>query len=191
MLRGDDACAHWTTPRPAPARDFTLMFDPHEGTSLVGQTGDTRTPADRRYLSDDGGHAWRAALCPGALNSVCPAFSADNVFGAGAAYGFVDDGVYRFVVGGPAQSRLAISNRLPARTSDILAVSAGARAGDPEALLAGVHTLRFRHSSSAMTTSFFGDDDLREQRGVPRRVVALGRCRSIRGGIPIARTTWP
>jgi len=149
VLRSDDACAHWTTPRPAPARDFTLLFDPHEGTSLVGQTRASGTPADRRYLSDDGGRTWRTALCPGALNGACPTFSVDNVFGAGAAYGFVNDGVYRFVGGGPAQSRLAVSNRVPARTSDILAVGGGARAGDPLYLLrtgvaGNVHGVLFR-----------------------------------------------
>ncbi len=156
VLRSDDACAHWSTPRPAPARDFTLLFDPHEGTSLVGQTSATGTPADRRYLSDDGGRTWRAAPCPGALNGVCPAFSVDNVFGAGAAYGFVGDGVYRFVGGGLAQSRLAVSNRVPARTADILAVGGGARAGDPVYLLrtgvaGNVHGVLFRSTDAGRT----------------------------------------
>ena len=156
LLRSDDACAHWSTLGPTPARDFTLAFDTHEGTSLVGLSNDTGTPADRRYLSDDGGHTWRTATCPGDLNGTCAAFTVDGVFGAGASYGFVDDGIYRFVAGGPARARLAVSDRVPAPTAAILAVAAGTRAGDPAYLLSkglagNVHGLLYRSTDAGHT----------------------------------------
>jgi hypothetical protein len=88
-------------------------------------------PLDRRYLSADAGRTWRPARCPGDLNGSCPAFTVDSVFGAGASYGFVHDGIYSFQDGGSAGGRLRISDRLPFRTSDLLDVGAGNLAGDP------------------------------------------------------------
>ena len=106
-------------------------------------------PADRRYLSLDEGRTWRAAACPGDLHGLCPTFTVENVFGAGASYGFVHDGVYRFHGGGPAGARLALSARLPFSTAALIDVGAGMHAGDPIYLLGhgtsgGMHNLLYR-----------------------------------------------
>lgn len=140
VARSDDAGLHWSlvmTPTAPPLRTFSVSTDPHEGTQLVGQTQDKDVPADRRYLSRDEGRTWRVATCPGDLDGACPAFTLDNVFGAGASYGFVRDGVYRFHGGGRAEARLRIvSARLPARTADLIDVGGGTQAGEPVYLLA-------------------------------------------------------
>jgi len=46
---------------------------------------------------------------------VCPAFTVDNAFGAGASYTFVHDGIYRFRGAGPAEDRPVIGAHLPVR----------------------------------------------------------------------------
>ena len=98
-------------------------------------------PRDRIYLSNNEGRTWRAATCPGDLHGACPAFTVDNIFGAGASYAFVGDGVYRFHGGGPAEQQLPLSahlpfRHLPVRVADLLGVSAGIRDGDPIYVLA-------------------------------------------------------
>lgn len=137
--RSDDAGLHWSvvmTPTASPPlQTFIVGTDPHEGALLVGQTRDKGVPATRRYLSADEGRTWRVASCPGDLHGTCPAFSVDNVFGAGAAYGFVNNGLYRFHGGGPAVARLALSARLPFATAALIDVGAGQQAGAPLYLL--------------------------------------------------------
>jgi hypothetical protein len=107
----------------------------HEGRQLVGQTLDANVPSDRRYLSSDEGRTWTVATCPGDWKGTCPAFTVDDVFGNGASYAFVNNGIYVFHGGGPAERALPIGSRLPAPTADILDVQAGAKPGDPVYLL--------------------------------------------------------
>lgn len=151
--RSDDKGVHWTmvmTPTVSPSlQTFTISGDPHEGSLLVGRTADAGVPADRRYLSGDAGATWTGATCPGDAGGTCPALTVDNVFGAGAAYGFVHDGIYPFHEGGAAGARLGISSNLPFHTADLIDVGAGTRAGDPVYLLgqgvrANVHGLLYR-----------------------------------------------
>jgi hypothetical protein len=59
----------------------------------------------------------------------------DNVFGAGAAYAFINNGIYCFHGSGPAEARLRRSAPLPVRVGDLLEVQAGTRPGDPIYLL--------------------------------------------------------
>lgn len=135
VARSEDAGLHWSvvvSPTVAPPlHTFKVGLDPHERGLLVGYPGGAGVPRDRIYLSANEGRTWRAATCPGVLHGACPAFTVDNVFGAGASYAFVGNGVYRFQGGGPAEVRLALSAHLPFRTADLIDVSAGARAGDP------------------------------------------------------------
>jgi alpha-tubulin suppressor-like RCC1 family protein len=139
VARSDDGGLTWTsvmTPTATPAlRTFTVSTDPTEGPLLVGRTADAGVPADRRYLSADGGRTWSTTTCPGDLQGVCPVATLPNVFGAGASYAFVANGVYRCVAGGPAGERLSISAHLPVPTAQLLAVGGGSRAGDSVYLL--------------------------------------------------------
>ena len=75
------------------------------------------------------------ATCPGDLHGACPVFIVVNVFGDGAAYGFVRNGTYRFHGGGRAEVRLRLSSHLPFKTATLIDVGAGTRAGDPIYLL--------------------------------------------------------
>lgn len=140
VTRSDDAGLHWSlvmTPTVTPPlRTFSVSIDIHEGTALVGRGEDRTVPADRRYLSTDEGRAWRPTTCPGDLAAICPIFVVDNVFGAGASYAFTARGIYRFHGGGSAETRLAISDRLPVPLGRIVDVTAGRRFGDPIYLLA-------------------------------------------------------
>jgi photosystem II stability/assembly factor-like uncharacterized protein len=154
--RSDDAGVHWTmvmTPTVSPPlKTFTISTNPQVGTLLVGQTHDAGVPADRRYLSRDEGRSWRMATCPGDLHGACPVFIVVNVFGNGAAYGFVRNGIYRFHGGGRAEARLRISGRLPFKTAALIDVGAGTRAGDPIYLLGRgvrghVHGLLYRSTN--------------------------------------------
>lgn len=160
VARSDDAGLHWSvvmTPTASPPlQTFTVTSDPHEGTLLVGRTQDTGVPADRRYLSADAGRSWRIATCPGDWQGVCPAVTVDHVFGAGASYGFVANGVYRFHGGGPAVARQHLGAPLPFTTAALLDVGAGHHAGDPlYALARGVrgpeHGLLYRSSDGGHT----------------------------------------
>jgi photosystem II stability/assembly factor-like uncharacterized protein len=135
-----------------PLKTFTISTNPQVGTLLVGQTHDAGVPADRRYLSRDEGRSWRMATCPGDLHGACPVFVVVNVFGNGAAYGFVGNGIYRFHGGGRAEARLRLSSRLPFKTAALIDVGAGTRAGDPIYLLGRgvrghVHGLLYRSTN--------------------------------------------
>jgi len=146
-IRSTDDGRTWTLLSPPaarpPLRTFSVSTDAHVGTQLVGRTQDRSVPADRRYLSRDEGRTWQAATCPGDVRGQCPTYTVDNVFGAGASYGFVHaspdgrvrSGVYRFHGSGAAVARLALSARLPVRVEDLLDVQAGHSAGDPIYLL--------------------------------------------------------
>ena len=140
MLRSEDAGLTWTrvaTPTEIlPLHSFSVATDRHEPGLIIATTSDAAVPTDRRYLSADRGRTWRAATCPGDLRGVCPAFTVDNVFGAGASYAFFPSGIYRFQAAGPALDRLAISDQLPAPIGQLIDVQAGSRAGDPVYLLA-------------------------------------------------------
>ena len=155
-VRSDDAGVHWTmvmTPTVSPPlKTFTISTNPQVGTLLVGQTHDAGVPADRRYLSRDEGRSWRMATCPGDLHGACPVFIVVNVFGNGAAYAFVGNGIYRFHGGGRAEARLRLSSRLPFKTAALIDVGAGTRAGDPIYLLGRgvrghVHALLYRSTN--------------------------------------------
>jgi len=116
--RWDGSGTRWTmvmTPT-ATLRTFRVGADPHEGPVIVAQTTDKGIPRDRRYLSRDEGRTWQATICPGDVQGTCPAFTVDNLFGEGAAYGFVHDGIYRFHGGGAAEARLGASP-FPVRTA--------------------------------------------------------------------------
>lgn len=146
-IRSTDGGRTWARMNPPrarlPLRSFGVSTDAHVGTQLVGRTQDRSVPADRRYLSRDEGRTWRVTTCPGDVRGQCPTYTVDNVFGAGAAYGFVPaspdgrvrGGIYRFHGAGPAVARLALSDHLPVRLTDLIDVQAGTRAGDPIYLL--------------------------------------------------------
>ncbi len=138
IYRGAYNGGGWT-PLPVPfhLHSLDVTADPHEGTALLGTTQDKGVPSDRRYLSHDQGMTWSVTTCPGDAAGACPAFTLDGVFGAGASYAFVHDGVYRFHGGGQAEARLGLSGRLPVRTAYLAAVAGGTHAGDPVYLLAG------------------------------------------------------
>ncbi len=148
VARSVDGGMTWTqviTPAETlPLQTFEVALNPRRRGGLVGSTADTTVPADRRYLSGDGGRTWRVVTCPGDAGGQCPTLTVDNVFGAGAAYGFVppssdgrvQGGIYRFHGDGSAEARLALSDHLPVRVADLLDVQAGTRAGDPIYLLA-------------------------------------------------------
>ena len=72
---------------------------------------------------------------PEIRRGTCPAYTLDNVFGAGKAYGLYADGVHAFTGAGAAGPRLALSDRLPCRGADVLDAGGGAHAGDPVYLL--------------------------------------------------------
>ncbi len=148
VARSDDAGMSWSTvmtPTAAPPlRIFYVGTDRHEGALLVGYPGGPKVPADRLYLSADEGRTWRAATCPGDVAGTCPGasldgvfgqrgatFTVDNVFGIGASYAFVRNGIYRFHGGGPAVARLGLSAALPFATGALIDLGAGRRAGDP------------------------------------------------------------
>ncbi len=152
VARSVDRGMTWTqviTPAETlPLQTFEVALDPRRRGGLVGSTADTMVPADRHYLSGDGGRTWRVATCPGDVGGQCPTYTVDDVFGAGAAYGFVPaspdgrikGGIYRFHGSGPAEARLALSDHLPVRLAALLDVQAGTRAGDPIYLLVqGTH----------------------------------------------------
>ena len=119
------------SPTPILAAQFALSVDPHEGTAIVARSLDPTVPSNRRYLSTDQGQTWHAATCPGDLHGTCPAFTLDNLFGAGASYALLPDGIYRFHAGGPAEERLALSDSLPFALRGLVDVGGGTHAGDP------------------------------------------------------------
>jgi len=145
-VRSDDAGQHWSlvaTPAATPSlTTWSVSTDPREGASLVGRTMDAGVPRDRIFLSADRGRTWRATSCDGDLGGDCPHFVVDNVFGAGASYAFVHDGLYRFHGHGPAEGRLPLLRGLGSpKTSELLDVAAGRHAGDPVyALTTAIHT---------------------------------------------------
>jgi len=168
VTRSTDDGATWTRMNPPvarpPLRTFSVSTDAHLGSLLVGRTQDRSVPADRRYLSRDEGRTWRVATCPGDVRGQCPTYTVDNVFGAGASYGFVHaspdgrvrSGVYRFHGSGVAVARLALSARLPVRIEDLLDVQAGHSAGDPIYLLSNgdsgtMHGLLWRSTDGGRT----------------------------------------
>ena len=167
-IRSTDDGRTWARMNPPAARPplqtFGVSPDAHVGTQLVGRTQDRSVPADRRYLSRDEGRTWRVVTCPGNVRGQCPTFTVDNIFGAGAAYGFVPaspdgrvrSGVYRFHGGGPGETRLTLSARLPVRVEDLLDVQAGHTAGDPIYLLSSgvrgtMHGLLWRSADGGRT----------------------------------------
>ena len=118
------------------AQGFQLATDPHlPGAVVLTVVNVPGVPPDRRWVSLDHGATWKRTVCPGDLRGTCPAYTLDNVFGAGKAYGFYADGVHPFAGAGPAGPRLALSDRLPCRGADLLDAGGGARAGDPAYLL--------------------------------------------------------
>ena len=121
----------WTQamfPRTAASIDsFVVGTDPHLGPVLVGSDPQT----DQRYLSADGGRTWTAHLCAGDHAGACPSFTLDNVFGAGASYAFLPDGIYRFHGAGPAEARIPQSDLLPVSPDAVVDVTGGTHAGDP------------------------------------------------------------
>lgn len=123
IRRSDDAGRHWAPVHVPPAvhGGFRIVGDAHEGALLVGRQ-DPPLPTDRLYVSANEGRTWRTVRCPGDLQGVCPAFTVDNAFGAGASYAFVRDSIYRFHGAGPAEGQLAISAHLPFRVGSIVAV---------------------------------------------------------------------
>ena len=151
-LRSDDGGRTWhrlrlpASPGPDPGLEANVRFTDYPGLPLsvdshlpgaivlrgVNVAG---IPADRRWVSLDHGATWRQTVCPGDLRGACPAYTLDNVFGAGRAYGIYADGVHAFMGAGPAGPRLALSDRLPCRGADLLDAGGGARAGDPVYLL--------------------------------------------------------
>ncbi len=137
LYRGAYDGGGWT-PLPVPfhLHSLDVAADPHEGTALLATTQDKGVPSDRRYLSHDQGTTWSVTTCPGDAAGACPAFTLDGVFGAGASYAFVRDGVYRFHGGGQAEARLGVSGHLPVHTAALAAVAGGTHAGDPVYLLA-------------------------------------------------------
>lgn len=142
IWRSGDGGATWTAiapPTESPAlKTFGVAFDPHLPGVLIGRTDDRATPADRRYLSRDGGATWQIGRCPGDHNGHCPAFTVDNAFGAGQSYALVDGGVYAFQGGGPASAYPVTGLRLPLRTADLSDVAAAGTARGPVYLL-GAH----------------------------------------------------
>jgi hypothetical protein len=160
VMRSEDAGLHWSrvmTPTASPPlHSFRVSTDAHAGTALVGRTDDPEVPADRRYLSDDAGRTWRPTTCPGDLQGSCPTFIVDNVFGAGASYAFTAQGIYRFHDGGPAETRLALSDWLPVPVSSLMDVEAGRHVGDPVYLLAhgissGVQGVLYRSTDAGQS----------------------------------------
>ena len=113
-----------------------LATDPHlPGAVLLRPWNLPEVPADWRWASLDHGATWKRTICPGDLRGTCPAYTLDNVFGAGKAYGLYADGVHAFTGAGAAGPRLALSDRLPCRGADVLDAGGGAHAGDPVYLL--------------------------------------------------------
>jgi hypothetical protein len=147
--RSEDAGSTWhfLTPPAGPAfrlyptlpnqpyTSLSLYADPHLPMRIVAQLTGKGIPAVRRYVSADHGRTWKAINCPGDLRGECPVYTLDNVFGAGHAYGFYTDGVHAFTGAGPAGPRLALSNRLPCKTSALIDVGGGHTAGAPAYLL--------------------------------------------------------
>ena len=118
------------------AQGFQLATDPHlPGAVVLTVLNVPGVPPDRRWVSRDRGTTWKQTACPGDLRGTCPAYTLDNVFGAGKAYGLYADGVHAFAGAGLAGPRLALSDRLPCRGADLLDAGGGARAGDPAYLL--------------------------------------------------------
>jgi hypothetical protein len=142
VVRSVDGGMTWTTvttptTTPAfPAGDLLAVgFDHHEPGLLVGQASGPTPDGDRIFLSADQGHSWSVATCPGARLGACPAFTVDNVFGAGRSYAVFANGIYSFTGAGPALSRLPLSNRLPFPASAIEDMAAGTYVGDPVYIL--------------------------------------------------------
>jgi hypothetical protein len=136
--RSEDAGETWhfvRAPATQPHTNFNLYTDPHLPQRIVAQLTGKGIPADRRYVSADHGRTWKGINCPGDLHGECPAYTLDNVFGDGYAYGFFKDGVHAFTGAGPAGPRLALSNRLPCKTSALIDVGGGHTAGAPAYLL--------------------------------------------------------
>jgi len=137
LYRGAYNGGGWTPlSLPFHLHSLDVAADSHEGTALLATTQDKGVPPDRRYLSHDQGMTWSVTTCPGDAAGACPSFTLDNVFGAGASYAFVRNGVYRFHSGGQAEARLGLSGRLPVRTAALAAIAGGTHAGDPVYLLA-------------------------------------------------------
>jgi hypothetical protein len=142
--RSEDSGATWhllVAPGPDPQATFLLSTDRHLPQVIVAQITGGRIPADRRYLSTDHGRTWKPITCPGDWRGQCPAFTLDDAFGAGHAYGFYSDGVRAFTGGGPAGTRLALSARLPCTLSTLIDAAGGGKAAlllcqDPKVALA-------------------------------------------------------
>ncbi|HWE63322.1 MAG TPA: sialidase family protein, partial [Chloroflexota bacterium] len=135
VLRSDNAGATWVrmnipTASP-PLKAFQVSMDPFTPGLLVGGSAGANSPADRRYRSTDQGATWQAGVCAGDLHGECPAFTVQNVFGDGAQYAFLPDGIHRFHGSGSAESRLSISTALPFQGANVLAVAAGTTAHSP------------------------------------------------------------
>jgi len=176
VLRSDDAGLSWTTvttPTHAPPlASFEVSAAPYLGAPLIGRTADAGVPADRRWRSTDRGHTWTPITCAGDLAGVCPTYTVDNTFGAGASYAFIHDGVYRYTQDGPAATRLPISDALPARTADLLAVQAGLHYGNPIYLLTSqtdgnVHGTLYRSADRGKTWQRLAVATLAHLSGLP------------------------
>ena len=133
--RSDDAGATWTqvlTPTATPAlRSFSISTDAHLPGMLVAWSADPAIPADRRFVSGDGGRSWHTARCPGALGHACPSFAVDNVFGTGIAYAFYAAGIYRFRGAGPAEDGPIAGLALPLPLARVRVVTGGSKMSDP------------------------------------------------------------
>jgi hypothetical protein len=130
VARSEDAGLTWTavaTPTTTLTK-FTVGIDPYRPGRIVAR-GPGAGP--QRWVSADHGRTWSAASCSGVLDGACPAFTVDNVFGAGRSYGFFPDGIHPFTADGPSGPRLDLSTQLPMPITQLLDVRAGTHAGDP------------------------------------------------------------
>jgi len=176
VLRSDDAGLSWTTvttpTTSPPLASFGVSAAPHVGAPLIGGAADKAFPADRRWRSTDRGHTWTPTTCAGDLAGVCPTYTVDNTFGAGASYAFIHDGVYRYTQDGPATTRLPISDALPTPTADLLAVQAGLHYGNPIYLLTSqtdgnVHGTLYRSADRGKTWQRLAVATLAHLSGLP------------------------
>jgi hypothetical protein len=145
-LRSDDAGKTWTTiisPTVTPIlKSFAVQTNPILPGALIGQTTDKAIAPDVRYYSDDSAQTWTTGTCPGDLRGFCPTITIGAAFGAGYSYAFTPSGIYPFVGRGPAEARLAISDRLPVPSTTITDAQAGSHPGDPIFILAGGQVYR-------------------------------------------------
>jgi hypothetical protein len=128
--------ARLRSPRVKGSTGFLLEQDLPDGAGLVGIVTGPHAPADRRYLSQDGGKTWHVGVCPGDLRGVCPQRTLVDVFGAGSRYVVSRIGIFPFTGAHSVGPRLPISAALPLRGSvRLVDVDAGVRAGAPAYLL--------------------------------------------------------